>query len=456
MLNKNNFFFIGIGGAGMSAIAQYLSFIGKKVSGSDRIFNDNKQPKIKTLLENENITCYQQDGSGLNKNIDVVVVSTAIENKVREFSQAKLLGLEIIHRAELLQLISENKKTIAISGTSGKSTTVAMLFHILHNTEISPSLINGAGLSFLQKQGKIGNAYADKSDWLIIEADESDGTLINYKPEIGVILNIDKDHKELPELHKIFTTFAQQVKTKLIVNNSNAESCKYSEDKNFDFGKTIFKGFFASNFRQEDFNIYFKVKGIDFKIPIIGEHNMENALAAISVASYLGISLQKSSKLLETYQGIYRRMQVLSKKNGKIIIDDYAHNPIKIASAIKACQNTGNKVIAWFQPHGFAPTKFFRNELVEQIVNVLRFNDEIWMSEIYFAGGTVRRDISASEIIFDIWQKGKNAFFIKDRKDFPFEVNNKLQAGDILLLMGARDPSLKNFANYVVKKINLE
>ena len=146
MLNKNNFFFIGIGGAGMSAIAQYLSFIGKKVSGSDRIFNDNKQPKIKTLLENENITCYQQDGSGLNKNIDVVVVSTAIENKVREFSQAKLLGLEIIHRAELLQLISENKKTIAISGTSGKSTTVAMLFHILHNTEISPSLINNLSI----------------------------------------------------------------------------------------------------------------------------------------------------------------------------------------------------------------------------------------------------------------------------------------------------------------------
>ena len=453
ILKKNNFFFIGIGGTGMSAIAQYLAFIGKNVSGSDRIFNNKQQPQVKKLLEKEKIVCFEQNSSGINKNIDIVVVSTAIENKVPELQKAKKLGLQIVHRAKMLQVITESKKTIAISGTSGKSSTVAMLFHILHNTGISPSLINGAGLVALQEQGKIGNAFAGKGDWLVIEADESDGTLTNYLPEIGVILNIAKDHKEIFELHEIFSVFSKQVKEKLIVNYSNTESCKYSTDLKYDFGKDNLAGFYGLEFKQTGFNISFTVKGIKFEIPTIGEYNMENALAAISVANYLGVSVQNCSEALQTYKGIYRRMQVLSTKKGIIIIDDYAHNPIKIASAIKACQNISTRVIAWFQPHGFVPTKFLRKEFVEQIANVLRNNDEIWMSEIFFAGGTVSKDISANEIIFDIQQKGKNAFFVENRANFPDKIKNKLNSGDIILLMGARDPSLKGFSDFVVNEL---
>jgi UDP-N-acetylmuramate--alanine ligase len=478
ILENNNFFFIGIGGIGMSAIAQYLKGIGKNVSGSDRIFHENEN-HIKKQLANEGINCFSQDCSGLNSEIEVVVVSTAIENTVPEYKKALELGIKIVHRAEMLKAISETRKTIAIAGTSGKSTTVAMLFQILELDGFSPSLISGAGLISIQKLGKIGNAHVGTGEWLIIEADESDGTLTKYSPEIGVILNIDKDHKEFEELEEIFGNFAKRVKDKLIVNQSNTRAAKYSEypsdrskrsyglnlsnpsdrskrsdglkEQNFDFNAD--NGFQGKNFSQLGLKINFSVKNIDFEINTAGKHNMENALAAISVANYLGISLEKCSETLKTYEGIYRRMQKIGEKKGIIVIDDYAHNPAKISAAISACKLISDKVIAWFQPHGFAPTRFLKNEFIEEISKVLRNDDEIWMSEIYYAGGTVSKDISAKDLITGISNLGKKAFFVENRNNLPDKLNSHLSQGNILLLMGARDNSLENFAKYVFENI---
>ena len=197
VLNKKNFFFIGVGGAGMSAISQYLSGNGKSVKGSDRLFNFSENDYVKTQLEQENISCYMQDGSGIDERTEAIIISTAIEDTNIEIQKAKRLNIPIVLRADLLAEICESKRTVAIAGTSGKSTTTAMLFHILFENGISPSLITGAGLASLQQGGKIGNAYCGKSDWLLIEADESDGTLVKYKPEIGLLLSINKDHNEL-------------------------------------------------------------------------------------------------------------------------------------------------------------------------------------------------------------------------------------------------------------------
>ncbi len=453
LLNYNSFYFIGIAGVGMSAIAQYLSNIDKKVSGSDRVFNKANKNKTKILLEKENIKCFPQDGSGIDSNIDVVVVSTAIENKVEEYKKAKELGLLIVHRAKMLQAITESKKTIAISGTSGKSTTVAMLYHILEQANFLPSFISGAGLVALQEKGKIGNAIAGKGDWLIIEADESDGSLVNYKPEIGVILNIDKDHKELKELYEIFNTFKNNVQNKLIVNTKQKKVLKYSFGENDNFGVNNLAKYCGINFQQIGFQIKFNVLDTVFEIPTIGEHNMENALAAIAVANYLGVGLPKISEILKNYKGIYRRLQVVCQSNNYILIDDYAHNPAKISAALKSCQNLGSRVIAWFQPHGFAPTKFLKNEFISEISETLRLSDIIFMSEIYYAGGTVKKDISANDIINGILQNGKTAYYVKNRENIPKKISGLLQNGDILLLMGARDPSLEQFADFVKKRL---
>ncbi len=447
-----NYFFIGIAGDGMSAIAQYLTGIGKNVSGSDRQFSSENKNERRKKLEAENISCFPQDTSGLNEKLELVVISTAIEPTVPEYKKAIDLGIPIAMRSDLLAAISRTKKTIAVSGTSGKSTVSAMIYHIFNKTKNKPSLITGAGLISIQKQGKIGNAIAGKGDYLIIEADESDGSLVKYKPEIGIILNIDKDHKELEELDELFDTFSKN-SNQLIVNNSQERSNKFSKNINNDFGYSEGVGFKISDFEQNGFHISFKINDVDFELNQIGKHNAENVAAAVSACHFADISIEDSSKALRTYEGIYRRHQIISQKNGITIIDDYAHNPAKLAASIKACQFPDSKLIAWFQPHGFKPTKFLRNDFVKEISEALRDEDEVWMSEIYYAGGTVSKDISAEDLINDIKANGKNAFYVKDRNNFPKEIQNKIKSGDIILLTGARDPSLKSFADFVKEEI---
>ncbi len=159
-----------------------------------------------------------------------------------------------------------------------------------------------------------------------------------------------------------------------------------------------------------------------FDLKLLGKHNMENATAAVTVANQLGVDLKICAEALRKYEGIYRRHQVLGNKNGVWVIDDYAHNPVKCAAAIQACQPIASKVIAWFQPHGYGPTRFLRNDFVNEIAKVLRPQDEIWMSEIFYAGGTAEKNISANDLIQDIKALGKPAFFVEDRNDFLTEV----------------------------------
>jgi UDP-N-acetylmuramate--alanine ligase len=447
-------FFIGIAGSGMSAIAQYLAGSNKKVSGSDRYFKPGEYNATKEKLEAEGIQCFLQDGEGIDSNTDLVIVSTAVEDTVIEVQKAKQLNIPIIKRAELLALIAKSKKTIAIGGTSGKSTTTAMLFDILQFAGLQPGIISGAGLVSIIKEGKIGNAKVGGGEWLVIEADESDGSIINYHPEIGVLLNVDKDHKEVDVLMEIFTTFKNN-SNHFIVNLSHPLAGRLSQQVKNDFALDAASGagFITSDFKQQGLGIHFTINEIPFQINVVGRHNMENALAAVTVARYCGVDIATSAEALKNYEGIFRRHQVLGNKNGVWVIDDYAHNPVKCAVSIQACQPIADKVIAWFQPHGFGPTKFLRNDFVKEIAAVLRPQDEIWMSEIFYAGGTTTKDISANDLIEDLKTAGKNASFIEDRNQFLNAVRSHLTSDCVLLLMGARDPSLEDFSQSVWQQL---
>ena len=452
--NFKNPFFIGVAGVGMSAIAQYLQGIGMQVSGSDRYFHEGEYNKTKEQLENEGIKCFLQDGSGITAETDLVVVSTAIEDTVYEVKKAKELGIPIIKRSQLLAMIAKSKKTIAVAGTSGKSTTSAMLFQILLDAGLEPSIISGAGLTSIIKQGKIGNAYVGKGDWLIIEADESDGSVVQYEPEIGLLLNIDKDHQEIDELIELFTIFKNNTNSLFIVNQSNILAKTLSANSENDFGfENEISEFNARNFKQEGFHLSFEVLNQKFEMNAIGQHSVENATAAIAVANQIGVDLKTCAESLKNYEGIYRRHQILGQKNGVWVIDDYAHNPAKCAASIKACQPLAEKVVAWFQPHGYGPTRFLRKDFVEEISAALRENDEIWMSEIFYAGGTAVKDISANDLIEDIKAKGKKAYFVEDRNDFLNEIKSSLSDNSVLLLMGARDPSLEEFCKELFEKL---
>ncbi len=450
-----NVFFIGVAGTGMSAIAQYLAGIGKQVSGSDRYFVEGELNETRDKLEIEGIKCFLQNGDGIDQNTQLVVVSTAIEDSVYEVQKAKELSIPIIKRSALLAFIANSKRTIAVGGTSGKSTTSAMLYDIMEFAGFNPSVISGAGLVSIIKKGKIGNAIVGSGDWLIIEADESDGSIVGYTPEVGLLLNIDKDHQEIDELISIFSTFKKNTKSLFIVNQNNKLAASLSAEVANDFSSdsNSGSGFRSTDFLQNGMNIQFSINEIPFALNTIGKHNMENALAAVAVAVKLGISLETCSEGIAQYEGIHRRHQLLGKKDGVYVIDDYGHNPVKCAASIDACQQIAPKVIAWFQPHGYGPTRFLKNDFIHEFVQVLRPNDEIWMSEIFYAGGSAVKDISANDLIVEIKNAGKQAFFVENRNEFLEKVRPHLTNDCVLLLMGARDPSLDTFSKSIWEKL---
>jgi UDP-N-acetylmuramate--alanine ligase len=329
-----------------------------------------------------------------------------------------------------------------------------MLFQILETTGYEPGIISGAGLVSIIKEGKIGNAKVGAGEWLVIEADESDGSIVKYHPEIGLLLNIDKDHQEIDELLEIFTTFRTNTKSNFVVNRSNKLSASLSNNIKNDFSSDDNDaGFVAKNLSQTGMNISFTINNVLFNLKTIGKHNMENALAATVVANIIGVSLEDCAKGLAVYEGIYRRHQLLGEKNGIKVIDDYAHNPAKCAASIMACQPIAKKVIAWFQPHGYGPTRFLRNDFVKEIATALRPQDEIWMSEIFYAGGTAVKDISANDLINDIKALGKNAFFVEDRNNLLEKMRAHITDDCVLLLMGARDPGLEGFCKDLYEQL---
>ena len=340
-----SYFFIGVAGVGMSAIAQYLVGKGVSISGSDRQFGAAEKPLVMTQLEECGVKCFPQDGSGVVEGLNAVVVSTAIEDTNPDLKRAKELGIPVMHRSEMLAKISKEAKTIAVSGTSGKSTVTAMIYHILQYAGLQPSVMTGAGLVNLQKEGKIGNAVSGKGEWLVVEADESDGTLVRYEPEIGLILNVDKDHKELSELQEIFLKFSHNILDNgkiLIVNDAHPLAKKFSAGREFDFGFENYVGVQGTDFKSVGTSIQFRVRHqaelVKFVVPLPGKHNMENALAATAAALRAGVSLHTCADALATFPGVFRRHQILGTFNGVTLVDDFAHNPAKIAASIRSAQ----------------------------------------------------------------------------------------------------------------------
>ena len=445
----------------MSALAQFLAGKGFEASGSDRRFENSEGDRVKEQLLSAGVKCFLQDGSGINKNLSAVVVSTAIESGNKDTEAAKSLNIPIMHRSELLAKITGENQTIAVSGTSGKSTVTGLVWHILNECKKDPSLLSGAGLSVLEEQGKIGNAVAG-SGWLVAEADESDGTLVRYSPKIGMILNIDKDHKELCELEKLFEEFAGNIRRAsgtLIANGSHPLAAKLADSQTMLFGwdeNCAVKGFdYAAKGVASEFKVSFGGECADFYLPLPGKHNAENALAAAAACISAGISLKECANALKSWKGIHRRSQIYECKNGIILIDDYAHNPAKIAASIRSCQNFAKgKLFAWFQPHGFGPTKFLKDDFVEEIFASLRAGDEMWFSSIYYAGGTADRSFDSDILSEALRKRGCNANFISNREECLKKITSVAKSGGVILLMGARDPTLSDFAKSVYSMLN--
>ena len=217
---SGRFHYAGLAGSGMSALAQFQAMTGGKASGSDRAFDRGERGGLRAELEALDIAVYPQDGSGVGPDCAALVVSTAVEDHVPDVARARELGVPIVHRSELLAHFVATHRSIAITGTSGKSTVTAMVFEILRGAGLEPSVITGGDLPLLQAQGLPGNAFAGASDLLVVEADESDGTLVRYAPAIGVILNLQRDHRETAEVAAMFATLRARTREMLVVGDA--------------------------------------------------------------------------------------------------------------------------------------------------------------------------------------------------------------------------------------------
>jgi len=443
-ISSGRFHYAGLGGSGMSAIAQFQAMKGGRVSGSDRAFDHGERSAVRAQFEALGIAVYPQDGSGISEDCAALVVSTAVEETVPDFAAAKARGVPIVHRSEMLAHFVRAYRSIAVTGTSGKSTVTGMIFEILRGLGAGPSVITGGDLPGLQAEGLIGNAYAGDNDLLVVEADESDGSLVRYAPSIGVILNLQRDHKEVDEVAAMFATLRARTRESLVVG----------DDANLDpfaggairFGLSEGADVRAVNVQHSAAGASFDVDGVRFTIPVPGVHNVANALAAIAACGAAGLPLERMSGPLAGFAGIGRRFQTIGRASGIEVIDDFAHNAEKITAAIRTAKLRGRRVLAIYQPHGYGPTRFLWKDFVRTFSRELAADDRLFMLEVFYAGGTANRDFSAADIVAEIAAGGASASFAPSREWLTEAITHEAREGDVVLVMGARDPSLTAFA----------
>lgn len=437
--------FVGIGGVGMSALAQLHAMGGDIVTGSDRLISKGyRDLPLWDYLGRLNISLFPQDGSGLDEHTDLVILSSAIEADNPEIRKAKELDIPIMHRSELLAKHVAEHRTIAVSGTSGKSTTTAMIYEILAYAGKSPSVITGAAILSLQKeQGVFGNVYKGASDLLVIEADESDGSIVKYHPYLGLCLNLRKDHKEIDVLQGFFTQFVKNCKKAIV--NVEEENLKTAAAGSKTFG--LHSGdIHPQDIRANGFGSDFMINGQKFHLNIPGLHNVANATAAVAAALECDVDLKTCAEALEKFSGVARRFASIGSCNGIEVIDDFAHNPHKLHATIDAAHLRGKRVLAFYQPHAFTSIKMLTPEFVENLSQCIGTHDHIWLTEVYYPGGTVPEGVTSKNVYEGLLRNGVNASFDPCRERILAEMAAAAQPGDILLVLGARDPTLTAFA----------
>lgn len=442
--------FTAVAGSGMSALAQIRALAGDRVTGSDRLNDRGQLGEMKRRLEAAGIGFFPQDGGGIDKDTARVVASTAVEDDNADLAKARALGVKIVHRADELASLAQSHRTVAVAGTSGKSTVTAMIFHILEAAGKEPSLANGATVPALKRRGLVGNAWGGKSDLLVMEADESDGTLVRYSPALGVLLNVSKDHKEVAELLGLFRTFKKQ--SEAFVVSADAPGLE-----EFHPGALTY-GFHAGELRGSEPVVdaessRFTASGVDFRVPVPGRYNADNALAAAAAAQALGVDLRASAAALASYETVGRRFESLGSARGVEVIDDFAHNPDKVKAAIAAARLRAKRVLAVFQLHGFAPARFMKSEFIAAFTEALRPEDALWLPDVYYVGGTAAKDISSRDYAEALTKAGRRAFHAPERARLPEVIAAEARERDLVLVMGARDPSLSDLAAAILARL---
>jgi UDP-N-acetylmuramate--alanine ligase len=441
--------FSGIAGVGMSPLAQLMRARGHDVQGSDRSFDQGKNPGVAANLRGLGIVVKPQDGSAITADLDRFVYSTAVEADTPEARAARALGLERVPRPALLaEVVDAGRPGVAIAGTSGKSTVTGMVGWITREAGVPATILGGAALAGEGGNGCFLPGAADGP--VAAEACESDGTLTVYHAAIGLIHNISRDHGEVDALRPQFEAFAKR-STRLLVNAASAEAAglgrlvgarTYGADPGADVRLDVDSA--GPHRARGRLRLDGDVLALD--VPQPGRHNLENAAAAALIALELGVAPDTVAALLARFPGVARRFEVIGvTQSGIRVVDDYAHNGEKLRAAILAAQAGAERVMAIFQPHGFGPARFLQPELREMMPRLLRPQDRLCYAEIFYAGGTVAKDVSSRMLAQDL-PAGLACGYAPDHAAVVAWVRQQARPGDTVLLMGARDPDLPALA----------
>lgn len=424
----------GVGGVGMSALAELLLALGWEVTGSDRAWDRGEPVETIETLQRAGLRMFRQDGSGLREGARALVVSTAIEEGNLDLDAARRAGVEVVHRAEMLARLAAGTRLVAISGTAGKTTVTGLVGWLLERAGFDPTVVNGGVVLNWRGASRLGSARLGRSPWWVIETDESDRSLLRFEPSCALITNISKDHFELEEVCSLFREFAGRVRGELVVGPGVASVLR----------RPAVEPRFELDYGGGRWVI--RMEGEEYQSPLIGRHNAENTALAIALCRALGVPADVLRGATPLFRGVHRRLEQVGFFRGARIIDDYAHNPAKIAASWRAVAELGGRVLGWWRPHGFGPLALMFDELVETLSSVVRAGDRLFVLPVYYAGGTARRAVEAGDLVAAVRARGAACEEVSDYNDLRSRLEGEARPGDVLLGMGARDLELPRFA----------
>lgn len=460
---ETSYFFSGIGGSGMLPLALIMRARGHAVAGSDRALDQGLTGAKFTFLKGRGVSLFPQDGSGLTSPTQVLVTSAAVEDTVPDVVKARSLGCLEMRRAGLLSsLFNAAEISVGVAGTSGKSTTTAMIAWILSALQRNPTVINGAVMkNFVTPDIPFASAVVGSPDLFAAEVDESDGSIAHYDATVAVVNNIAEDHKSMEELRALFAGFAGRAK-RAVLNLDNAESAALAQglerDRWIGFSLSDPQAdYLGSDLRLLPdgcaFTVRFGAESAAVRLSTPGAHNAANALAAIAAVCALGVPLKEAAQALASFSGVRRRLEVVGAAGGVTVIDDFAHNPDKIGATLATLTATPGRLLVFFQPHGYGPLRLMRAGFVAAFRDGLRAEDLLILPDPVYQGGTTDKSVGSSDLVGDLKAAGVQAQHLATRDLAQAALLEAAGSGDRIVVMGARDDTLTEFARGLLGKL---
>ena len=448
----------------MLPLALILRAKGCEVSGSDRALDQGRTTQKFDFLRRQGVRLYSQDGSGITNSELIVVTSTAVESTIPDVEVARRIGATLMTRAELLSLLfNASPMAIGVAGTSGKSTTTGMIGWILHRAGLDPTVMNGAVMTnFVTPDALFASAIVGNGDIFVSEVDESDGSIARYRPRIAVINNISLDHKSLDELRVLFRDFAFKAQV-TVLNLDNDETAVLASqlppEKLLTYSLAVSRAqLLGINIAPAHDGIAFDVREqggapVHVKLAVPGRHNVANALAALGAVRAAGVSLDVAARAIEGFAGVRRRLETVGSARGMTVIDDFAHNPDKIAATLATLHDFPGRLLVMFQPHGFGPLRLMKEAFIGCFAENLHQEDILIMPDPVYFGGTVDRTVTSADIVGGVVARGHVAFAFPDRAACGDKLLALARPGDRIVVMGARDDTLSQFAGELLASL---